>query len=566
MKKSLLSALLFFSGCSFFVLISPANYFALFYAVLLGAAAGVFLRRLSPDYPKFDRSRSSLISLLLTLLILLLGVLCFNYSWDLSDHLTVAELLNRFFPDAGVVFKLLSVLMAVVASPFVFLIASKTVSAAVRLAKADKLLHWKKLFLRTAQGGKKLLKASGFCAVNILAAALAGLLLLTAVYSLPVDRIRENEKSVTDIAVKYGAYPVIFPWCTSYLDGYTDLLMLQEAATDTGKPALEQAILVEHGTAVLPYFEEGQESETTDAYPRYWHGYQILLKPLLECMDYRSIRILNGIAQAALVAFVCCLLKKRGMSPYILPCLISYLMLMPYTLAISLQNSSGFYAIFLGMAALLLVPEAFRRNYAWIVFLNIGIFTAFFDYLTYPIATFGVPAALLLAMSSADETENKLRTMVGNGAAWCVGYGGMWGSKWILTACLTDYSIFSDAAAAFADRVSATDWNNTEFSVIRCIWENYSAFFFTPVTVLAFVFLLSLLARSRGRLLGSETAKTALPYVLLAFAPVVWYCFATNHSVVHGLLFTNKACVVTLLSALFCLTDCTLRAEKQCEG
>ena len=49
--------------------------------------------------------------------------------------------------------------------------------------------------------------------------------------------------------------------------------------------------------------------------------------------------------------------------------------------------------------------------------------TAYVDFLTYPIATFGVPAIIGVVLSRDNHLEEKLVEIVRNGLLWCLGYG-----------------------------------------------------------------------------------------------------------------------------------------------
>ena len=66
--------------------------------------------------------------------------------------------------------------------------------------------------------------------------------------------------------------------------------------------------------ALIDRYLYGLEYTYYHPYTRYWHGFLIIIKPLLEFFSLYGIRIINGIAQAALT-------------------LINYLYLMPVALA-----------------------------------------------------------------------------------------------------------------------------------------------------------------------------------------------------------------------------------------
>ena len=88
---------------------------------------------------------------------------------------------------------------------------------------------------------------------------------------------------------------------------------------------------------------------------------------------------------------------------------------MPIAMAKSFQFSSCYYVFTAGTIALLLLKDSTRSRLAYLVFLNIGIMTAYVDFLTYPIATFGVAAIIGVALSRDNNLEEKLIEIVRNG-------------------------------------------------------------------------------------------------------------------------------------------------------
>ena len=58
-----------------------------------------------------------------------------------------------------------------------------------------------------------------------------------------------------------------------------------------------------------------------------------------------------------------------------------------------------------------------------------------------------------------------------------------------------------------------------------------------------------LLAIKAKRVPFRNVILRAIPFMLLALAPAVWYVFARNHSAIHY-WFTNKACIVTALAGM----------------
>ena len=135
---------------------------------------------------------------------------------------------------------------------------------------------------------------AGSLFLRIVICVLVGTLLLSAVYLLPVAPMEKNlEKSAATFAEE-GIYPSLYSWCTSQLDSTTDALILMISAygsdkspfvqamegmrhTISSEPVSSSALAVHYGNDV-PF--DGEET-----YYQYWHGYQLITRPLLSIMD-----------------------------------------------------------------------------------------------------------------------------------------------------------------------------------------------------------------------------------------------------------------------------------------
>lgn len=110
--------------------------------------------------------------------------------------------------------------------------------------------------------------------------------------------------------------------------------------------------------------------------------------------------------------------------------------------------------------------------------------------------------------------------------------------------------------------ISHAPW--ISFGVVGTIILNYKTFLKTPITICVILFVIYLmycwykLLRNLDKSIIQEILERSLkiftPFLILSFMPVAWYAFAVHHSSIH-FWFTNKACVVSLLSILFGLVQ-----------
>ena len=416
----------------------------------------------------------------------------------------------------------------------------------------------------------KTAKTIGSMVLTLILSAVIGTALLCAAYALPTEAIDANVRKSAEVMEQEGTYPTLFSWCLSTLDNFTDSYMLIEAADPSEGTVLEKALANRPGIgtrdprAVLTeYALRGGEFPEGTGYTRYWHGYEIWLKPLLCMVSYSGIRIVNGFFQAILAAAVCLLLFRRRLQRVILPFLLTWAMLMPLALEKSMQFSACFDVAALGIIGVLSV----RREKAHYTFLLIGIATAYFDFLTYPVFTFGMAAVVYFAAGSRKNAGESLKAFLRIVICWGIGYAGMWALKWVLAALVTHQDVFADAIGQLKVRTSDLSQDDvTHVSVFECIARNIQWFLRTPVTALCGCYavwkgILFLQGRAAAKDIGSMQTQPAsvllrsvLPYMLVALVPIVWFAVTINHSYMH-IFYACKTLGISVFAVLVWIAE-----------
>ena len=414
---------------------------------------------------------------------------------------------------------------------------------------------------------KQFLKFLLSLALRVLIAILVGTLLLTAVYLLPTQPMDDHLAISAATFAEEGSYPALFSWCSSQLDNFTDSIILMNAVYDSGASAPVQAMTGARGyiedtvdpcQTLVSHYIDGRAYDSEEPYYQYWHGYLVLVKPLLLLTTYPGIRVINAIAQAALLAVLIVLLVKKGRKQYILPYITAILFLMPLAQAMSLQFSSCYYILLLGSIALLAAKDHLPEKEAFL-FLYIGIATAYFDFLTYPIATLGIPAVLYCCLRERMEAKETLFRGVKLCFSWGVGYIGMWAGKWIIGSVITGQNVLAAASAKIAERSStgAVQSGSLVKSIIDTLYANITTFLRTPATLILAVLAIAalaavILAIGKHKPTAGVVASSLFPFVILACLPVIWYMATTNHSSIHY-WFTCKGLAVSVFAGLCAL-------------
>ncbi len=400
-----------------------------------------------------------------------------------------------------------------------------------------------------------------FAVIIVVISIILGTASMLIAFSLPLDNITKNVIKSSEVLYTEGEDYSLTSLCMSRLDNFTDAIMLANAAYDGNEPLIDRAINVymndidSHDVgrvdALYHYYHNNNEFSFSKAeYARYWHGYLVILKPLLMIMDYSAIRVLNIIIQTLLNATIVLLMFKKKLSSYIIPYLLSICFIVPAATAMSMQYATIFYIFAFSLIAMLVFEAKLNsRLYIACFFTVIGVLVAFFDFLTYPIATFGMAATLYCCIIKNDSLNKRIFDGAIAFSCWGIGYAGMWVGKWLTGSLLTGKNLFASSAKSVEQRISHSSGRG-EFSVISVLGKNILTFIKTPITILAAIFIAVMIFIILHKAAKKQIDfKATIPFIIIALTPIAWYVFAQNHSFLHY-RFTYKALIASAFSGM----------------
>ena len=296
----------------------------------------------------------------------------------------------------------------------------------------------------------------------------------------------------------------------------------------------------------------GREQPREVEYSRYWHGYLVVLKPLLLLTSVNSIRLLNSAIQLILVGICLILMTRKGDSGLA----VAFVCAMPFFYYVStyasLSQSICFYVMLLAVIGMLLWDDKWiRLNLYGIYFLVVGMLTSYFDFLTYPIVTLCFPLGVYLYLH-AESKRKDLKKMVGFSLEWCVGYLWMWATKWIFADVLSDCSTVKDALGTILTRTQSADGYSRSAGFVKVLRWNLEPFMNWSYAFLGMLFLIALavsVIRNRQQICW-KSISDSIPFLCVALYPIVWWFITQNHSEQHW-MFTCRifAATVFLLGA-----------------
>lgn len=421
----------------------------------------------------------------------------------------------------------------------------------------------------------------------LLAAAALGTALLIGVFSIPDDRIREHlTESATNRVFTDGLWYEykIDGQLLTFMDNCVDARFLMSACnweTDT-KGVAQRAM-----EAAWPYFDsnsgnrplalraifgKGIEPDHIYPYARYWHGIQIVMRPLLLLFNYAEIGTLNTLLQALLLGVVCMLLARRGLWRETIAFLVSLACVGAYVFSASLNLSICYY-IFLLTSILILWKHEWllEKDRYLFLFFAVGIVVAYFDTLSWPAVTFGVPVLLYALLTPSSELIGRIKRVVSFGASWLVGYAGFWALKWPISAWITgrdemgavrfNVSYHTVGVGAPEDAVPVTLLN-----AMKKLIYPYNTTIMHILLVVCALLLLVAAVRFCKRVPKGAARKPYLVQILtLAFVcaiPFGWYAVMQNHSIVHNLNFPDRLMLMTLWGGMCIITRLFAGAQQ----
>lgn len=410
-----------------------------------------------------------------------------------------------------------------------------------------------------------------------------GMVAMIAVYMLPTEPMEKHAMDAVGIMQKEGVYPGAQSEAMRdlILDNYTDALMLETAfwTEAESQDVIEAAVLARHPfydgmspAEIMMNYREMKQNYISEDYTRYWHGYLLILKPMLLVTGYAGIRTINSVLQILLMGITAFIIWRKLSWKSLLPYALTLVYLRTQVIYLSLQYSTVFYLMHMGVLLVLMSHRRLKENGGIYIYLILGCLTSFFDFLTYPPVTLGVPLVFhILQRKKAQNdkgiekgsfSEASIRTVaetILRACYWCIGYAGMWAGKWLCGSLLLHRDLFADALGTAAVRTST---GNSTGGIPRtaALWKNLDVGFngyalvFTAVLVLLLSIIWGIRIKKNGTGFLKENSRYITALLLTAFMPIIWYLVLCNHTYIHTFMtYRILAITVSAMTALLIL-------------
>lgn len=387
---------------------------------------------------------------------------------------------------------------------------------------------------------------------------ITGYLLLMGAYSIPTGRMEQHLEASANVFLSEGAYPeVILGYKDSRLDNWTDALMLLTAVYEDGSPAyiasLKNTRPIIDGKSTAEcltsiYADHEQNGIGHYDYKRYWHGYLVLLKPLLYLMRYSSIRYLNMIVQLFLFTWVVAVLSSQKRTKLIFPIFIAWLFMNPVSTILSMQFTAVTVLMLVQLLLFLLLEKRYVDSPFLVVehFLIAGCMTSYFDLLTFPLVSVGIPLVFWCFLHSRGSVRKNVLFVIGHTAVWGIGYSVMWAGKWVMGSIVLKQNVLMDVVEQAAVRTGSL----VREQVISYGDIMYSLWDASNIRIIAFGGIVLAGCLCWGMIHKSLYIKAEFIAVcaIVGTFPFVWYAILKNHSYMH-MWFCYRELAVTIFAA-----------------
>ena len=343
---------------------------------------------------------------------------------------------------------------------------------------------------------------------------------MTAAFCIPTSAIDANVKqSVEQVTADGKMFTLSIGPVEPYKLGvFSDCLILGIAyCGDSCHPlqsAMSDKFMMKDGSPIigaLQMFDVDSASRLQPViYSRYWHGNQVVIRPLLCVTTVHGIRIINIVLLAVLWLALLVVMWRRtdpASALIVMLCLA---------------------ALTASLVILLWRPATANWDNTVVTFMVIGAVTTFLDLLTTPLVTMAVT---LVAYMLQRRPRRTWRTVILLSLAWLLGYASLWATKWLLAALITGHATLTDAMGAVTQRTVGHDEGDYMLWCLKA-----TAIIFAAVCLLTAA-VSALFAKSRLALRRHSWM------LLVALSSFVWAFVLLEHTW-HHLHFTWRTFVV----------------------
>lgn len=410
-------------------------------------------------------------------------------------------------------------------------------------------------------------------------------LMLTSL--IPRELIEKQVKESAETLVEEGNHHIIdFKIKTILLDNYTTALMINNAYSMDSNAPLASSLLVRKnflpgitqmiyetssgslvGASQYEEFDGVHElqgtvnKEITESYEyaRYWHGYLIILKPLLILFNVSQIRILSTILLVLLSIYLLYQIYKKIDKKTVILFLLGLLFCEILILGLELQGQLNIYIMLITSIIILKKYREDKKYNYCLLFFIIGSITNFMDFFTTPILTYTFPLVVYFILDSINHEKNIkeiLQLMIKSGIAWSIGYVFTWIAKWVIVDGIYHRNIIQNAIAQIQYRGL-----DTSCGYLETIWRNLKEWGAIELSILIYLIFYNVII-TIYYIIKKEKNTNIIFYTIMSLIPFIWYFIVRQHSHQHP-AYTYRILYTTVIANILIFSENLSIVRKQ---
>lgn len=385
-------------------------------------------------------------------------------------------------------------------------------------------------------------------AITILLAPIICTLMMITAYSLPVqpmiNHARQSQQVIQHSEMEQWTGGTHF----TSIDYETDFIMAFTAVYPTTSSSIIKDSMLNPQYNFTSDFSDAISNPSI--YPRFWHGYVLWLKPLLLCFDFNEIKIFNLFIQIILFSLTLLSIHSRFGLNTAFAFAFTYFALNPISNILSLQSALMTITL---LSILFLIhneKKLFQNDNYLLLFLITGIATSFFEFMTYPLITLGIPMVIALLLNKNTKTSNLWKILILGSICWTAGYGLFWASKWIISYLLTGHNTLSDAFSSITQRLGEEPPSGTyDLSFLSVTHINAYQIFQPPILLAFGISVVAMIVPQIRKKECRIKLNIIIPNLFLAIYPLIWFFVVRNHSAIHW-WWAHKLFTISLFSIM----------------
>lgn len=330
------------------------------------------------------------------------------------------------------------------------------------------------------------------------------------------------------------------------IDNYTDMIILNVITYNNENSSITRALGNEYGILYVDKYGDKEvywnqyenlkaslnfQNHDSILYGRYWHGCQIILKPLLCFFTYQQSLIFLTIIGMILIVISCILIFKKLNWKYLIVYILSLLSLNIYMFNTCYQYFFTMIPMIIFNIIILLKYQKNEFNSSLYFYIFGGI-SAYIMYISFPLITLCYPLLILLSLEfkngKAINYKQNILVVIKSTVSWFLGFALLYILKWLFGTIFVGANFIEDALMSASQRLGIT-FSFNYFDVLKL---NLSYFFNNKLNIILLILAIILLIINLRKDFRKKI-KIISPILLIFIMPFVWMFVFNNHSAVH---------------------------------